>query len=699
MQIRCAACGKVLTLGSVERLPGSCAHCGARPVPERLGDFVLDRPLAAGGMGEVYLAHHSELGTRVAIKLMSPPLGEDAAAMRERFAREARLQAAVDHPGVVRVLECDVFGDRPYLVLEFVSGKSLRELLADGPVPVAEAARLGAEVADVLAAAHACGVLHRDIKPENVLRSEDGRVRVLDFGIARARDGDNPVTRTGEIVGTPEYMAPEQVLDAGDEVDERADVHALGVLVYELLTGKNPFHGANVFAVLKLIESLVPQAPSVIREGVPAALDHAVLRALAKVREDRFESAAAFGAALHATVSPDAEAHPGERSARLGWAGAFAGAALLLFGFWLGDGFGFAAGDDRESADRDSRVAPTPTAFERGRARLMRGEFFAAIAEFEASRDVGAREWAQLAWLTAYRVLPRVVGAPADWALCDQKRRRRLFGSETAVEAGAAPEPAARLLAAGDAPAAWQQLAVETAATAASPNQVRATLAHMAVHLACDDPTVVRRVTARLPAGFAVVTDLLDLRLVDAAARMAALLERVRRLPVDGPEHWLLQLLAAPAAGADFERMRACAEMAWLHGAGESAVTWLSGQRVWQAQLAGRNLPPAERDRLLKLLAGCDPAEVPVADSLMVAVQGPVLAMPALEHRSAHLLVSPEHAAKLLSARGLASDSFAAMVVLARAGAEPQLEVLPWSRLRDEPMRTRWRKEVCGGVE
>ncbi len=282
MQIRCRHCTRTLLLPLDGALPESCPHCHAAPGPGVLGAYEPVRLLAAGGMGEVYLGRHRELGTEVALKLLPPLPLDQLPGLRERFAREARLTAQVAHPGVVRVLASELAGDRSFLVLELVRGRTLRALLADGPLPLAEAVRLALATADVLAEAHALGVLHRDIKPDNVMVQTDGVVRVLDFGIARAIADDAPLTRTGELVGTPEYMAPEQLLDGPEAVDARTDVHALGVLTHELLTGRSPFRGTSLFQSLKLVESLTPPPPSTLRPEVPPDLDAVVQRALHK---------------------------------------------------------------------------------------------------------------------------------------------------------------------------------------------------------------------------------------------------------------------------------------------------------------------------------------------------------------------------------------------------------------------------------
>jgi len=330
MQIRCTTCTKTIAIAPTGALPPACPHCAGAPVPARLGPFALERLVATGGMGEVYLARHAELGTEVAVKLLPAMPLEAAASVRERFAREARLTASVQHPGVVRVLDCDVAGDHPYLVLEFVAGQTLRQRLDAGPLPVVQAAQVAAAAADVLAAAHGKGVLHRDIKPDNVMLADNGDVRVLDFGIARAMTDDAPLTRTGEILGTPEYMAPEQLLDGPEATDERTDVHALGVLLYEMLTARSPFRGANLFQALKLVESLVPPAPSSLCPRAEA-LDSVVQRAMQKRREERYASAAQFAAAVRQAV-PAAAPRVSASPSRVVWFLWLPLAAVLVLG-------------------------------------------------------------------------------------------------------------------------------------------------------------------------------------------------------------------------------------------------------------------------------------------------------------------------------------------------------------------------------
>jgi serine/threonine protein kinase len=425
MQIRCSACTKTLALAADGALPALCPHCRQPPGPGPLGSYDLLRLVATGGMGEVWQARHRELGTEVAIKLLPAMPLEQLAGLRERFAREARLTARVDHPGVVKVHEFGEAGDRPFLVLELVAGRTLRARLQDGEVPVAEAARIAAAIADVLAEAHACGVLHRDIKPDNVMLEPGGTVRVLDFGIARAMQDEAPLTRTGELVGTPEYMAPEQLLDGPEATTERTDVHALGVLLHELLTGRSPFHGGSVFQALKLVESLVPPPPSRERPEVPRGLDDLLAAALAKDPAERIASANAFAVALRQAVPAKApESTPG-RSAGKGplWLAAAAlavaaGIALLLA--------------NRAPAGGQPAVAPSdnrPTLDEV--AQLVRNdEWHRALAIVDtASGPADARRaLARQAFDALHVTFIRATNAP-DWLLyCDESRRQRWFG-------------------------------------------------------------------------------------------------------------------------------------------------------------------------------------------------------------------------------------------------------------------------------
>ncbi len=264
----------------------------------RAGEFILRERIGAGFSGEVYRGDHALLGHPVAVKVLAPSGGMSADA-RERFRREALVATRIDHPGVPHFLG---YGElptgAPYLVTELCRGPSLRDVLgARGSLAVADALRIAREVAAALEAAHAAGIVHRDLKPEHVVLSgatgpDDlfGSVKVLDFGLSRLDRGGAALTQAGTVLGTPRYMAPEQC--AGGEVGVAADLYALGIVLFELLTGRTPFDGDTV-ALLKQHVEATPAAPSqlVPGAGISPAVDALVLSLLAKSAVDRPASA------------------------------------------------------------------------------------------------------------------------------------------------------------------------------------------------------------------------------------------------------------------------------------------------------------------------------------------------------------------------------------------------------------------------
>jgi len=263
--------------------------------------YQIERELGRGGMALVYLAHDRKLGRPVALKVLSPDLA--AALGPDRFLREIEIAAKLTHPHILPVHDCGEAGGLLYYTMPFVEGESLRDRLTrEKQLPIADALAITREVADALGYAHSRGVVHRDIKPENILL-EGNHARVADFGIATAvtAAGSARLTETGIAVGTPAYMSPEQA--GGDrEVDGRSDIYALGCVLYELLSGQPPFMGPSAQAVLarKSVDPVLPLRT--VRETVSPAVEHAVLRALARVPADRFATAQQFSAAL--------EAHP-----------------------------------------------------------------------------------------------------------------------------------------------------------------------------------------------------------------------------------------------------------------------------------------------------------------------------------------------------------------------------------------------------
>ena len=251
------------------------------------GRYRIQRKLGAGGMADVYLAEDQELGRRVAIKILNGRHANDAQFI-ERFRREAKNAAALNHPNIVSIYDRGEAEDTYYIAMEFLDGRTLKELIVGhGAAPVRVAIEYARQILSALRFAHRHGIVHRDIKPHNVLVDAEGRVKVTDFGIARA--GTSQMTETGSIVGTAQYLSPEQA--RGGEVDQRSDLYSLGVVLYELLTGKTPFEGDTPVEVAMKHLSNAPTPPSELRKDIPPELDMVVLRALAKDPNDRYQSA------------------------------------------------------------------------------------------------------------------------------------------------------------------------------------------------------------------------------------------------------------------------------------------------------------------------------------------------------------------------------------------------------------------------
>jgi len=262
------------------------------------------RELGGGGMSRVFLAEEIRLGRQVVVKLLPPETG--AAVNVERFEREIRLAARLQHPHIVPLLSAAAAGDLLYYVMPFIQGESLRSKLArEGELPVAEAARILREIVDALSYAHRNGVVHRDIKPDNVLLS-DGHAVVTDFGVAKAvsaSSGSSSLTSLGVALGTPAYMAPEQAA-ADPHVDHRADIYAVGILGYEMLAGRTPFAGASPQAMLAAHITQMPESIAKVRPAVPPAFNAVLMRCLEKRAADRWQSAGELLSQLEAAVTP-----------------------------------------------------------------------------------------------------------------------------------------------------------------------------------------------------------------------------------------------------------------------------------------------------------------------------------------------------------------------------------------------------------
>ncbi|RMG15253.1 MAG: serine/threonine protein kinase [Planctomycetota bacterium] len=266
----------------------------------RGGRYRLVRLIGRGGSGAVYLARDPD-GRRVALKVLSAGAGPEELL---RLAREARLAARLDHPALVRVEGLGVQEGRPFLVMEYVPGGTLQARLARGPLPPERARSIACALARGLHHAHERGVLHRDVKPANVLLDRDGAPRLTDFGLARPLQRRLPqgrgltLTREGDLLGTPSYMAPEQALGESGRVDRRTDVYGLGATLYAMLTGRPPFAGGTWLRVLADVVHVAPRPPSERARGLDPCLESVCLRCLAKAPTERYASAHALAEAL-----------------------------------------------------------------------------------------------------------------------------------------------------------------------------------------------------------------------------------------------------------------------------------------------------------------------------------------------------------------------------------------------------------------
>jgi len=351
------------------------------------GRYRLDAPLGRGGVGEVWQGQDEVLGRAVAVKMVDLSRAEDPAAA-ERFRREARIAATLSHPGIITVFDTGVEGPTAYLVTELLSGPTLAQALADrGPIPVDDVVAYVGQACAALGAAHEAGVVHRDVKPGNLMLADDGRVRVLDFGIARIHEaaGQTALTATSTVMGTADYLAPEQA--RGSAVDPRADLYALGCVTFALLTGRPPFQADSPVGVLGQHLYAEPPRLADLRPDVPPYLDTLVADLLAKdpdarpgsaeevVRrlEDGGRAAGAPGVSTGRTSvlpAPDAAGSPRRsrrRSDRRGRsAGVLAAAAALAVAALLTAMIVHGAGDPQSSTGasggrKQASHTPSPT--------------------------------------------------------------------------------------------------------------------------------------------------------------------------------------------------------------------------------------------------------------------------------------------------------------------------------------------------
>src|SRR5262245_44775331 len=337
----------------------------------KLGPYEIVSPLGAGGMGEVYRARDTRLGRDVAVKVLPDHMSSQAE-IRARFEREARTVSSLNHAHICTLHDIGREGETDYLVMELVEGETLAHRLTKGALPLADVLRFGAQIADALDRAHRAGVMHRDLKPGNVMLTRSG-AKLLDFGLAR-RSGLGaaseltssptvaaPLTAEGTILGTFQYMAPEQL--EGGEADARADLWALGCVLYEMATGKRAFEGKTQASLLGSIMSATPPPVSLLAPTSPPALDHLVRSCLAKDPDERIQTAHDARLQLQWIAEGGSQAGaaaiaPPHRPSRpwtawAGWAVGALGVGLALASF-------LAAKGDRRDESVTRTIVPAP---------------------------------------------------------------------------------------------------------------------------------------------------------------------------------------------------------------------------------------------------------------------------------------------------------------------------------------------------
>jgi serine/threonine protein kinase len=272
----------------------------------KYGRYEIVQKLGRGTMGVVYQAHDPQIDRMVALKVLRPDrvVSQDFVL---RFLREAKAIGRMSHPNIVTVYDVGQDHGTIYIAMEYLDGRPLNEVIKDKPVPMDEAVGMCVQVADALGYAHRQGITHRDIKPSNIILTPDNRIKLTDFGIARIEDPDvAQQTQVGDILGTPVYMAPEQVM--GQRADGRTDLYALGVIAYEMMAGKRPFGGGNIAAIFRSVTHEPAQDPMNIGSLNNRALADLILKSLSKDPANRFQTGEAMAAALKRCM--DASAHP-----------------------------------------------------------------------------------------------------------------------------------------------------------------------------------------------------------------------------------------------------------------------------------------------------------------------------------------------------------------------------------------------------
>jgi eukaryotic-like serine/threonine-protein kinase len=315
----CMIDGARLPMSAEPRLRPRVPHADAQRLLGKVigGKYTIQSIIGQGGMAVVYQAFDNLIERPVVIKVMQAWLASDERA-NERFKRECQLTAQLNHPNVIRVYDGGLLNNHePFLVMEYVPGESLRRALdRHGPVPLKTAANIVIQVSRGLGEAHAAGIIHRDLKPDNILieavKHSNQRIKILDFGIAYLVAGAQRLTQTGKLIGTPAYISPEQLKDRA--IDARADLYALGVILFELLTGRVPFEGETAESILtkQLFEAPPPISASMPQYAPDSQVELVILKALAKDPNDRYQTALEFEQAVEAAAK---EAMPQRKSA------------------------------------------------------------------------------------------------------------------------------------------------------------------------------------------------------------------------------------------------------------------------------------------------------------------------------------------------------------------------------------------------
>ncbi|HXG63814.1 MAG TPA: serine/threonine-protein kinase, partial [Blastocatellia bacterium] len=260
-----------------------------------LGNYRIVEKLGEGGMGAVYKGVDMMLEREVAIKMLRPELSSQPHVV-ERFRSEAITLAKLNHPNIATLFNFLREGSDFFMVMEYVRGETLEDVIRkQGAMPVERAIELFAHVLEGIDHAHRMGIVHRDIKPANMMLTDTGSLKVMDFGIARVL-GTSRMTRQGNVIGTVEYMSPEQV--RGEECDARSDIYSLGILLYEMLTGRVPFASSSEFELMRAQIEELPPPPRTFAAHIPLPIEHAIMRSLAKKPEARFQTAGEFRVAL-----------------------------------------------------------------------------------------------------------------------------------------------------------------------------------------------------------------------------------------------------------------------------------------------------------------------------------------------------------------------------------------------------------------